>query len=216
MQRNWFGTALFVFIVVFIIAGTLLIKWPDFQHKAELARVAARPTLLDARLTIRYDKPPIYEERYVMRNDNGASTMQYYVRGYSGKVVTITEPPSETYAVTFFFESIVADGIWQLMDKPPAGNTSVHYTLFVHQIADNRQGSRTITFTDPQYWAVMAGRQYSIHLGGKAPIPNLLTLKSTSLADPRYLKIVNAFRDFGPASLRRKIAAARRLVSRSH
>lgn len=215
MRRDWFAFALFVFIVGFVIAGTFLIKWPDFQHKAELARVGRR-SLLELSLTIRYDKPPIYEERYQMRNDNGASTMQYFVRGYAGKVVTITEPASQTYAVTFFFEQVVADGIWQLVNKPPIGNTSVHYTLHIHQIADNRQGSRTVTFTDPQYWAVMAGRQYSIHLSKRAPVPSLLTLKSTSLADPRYEKIVRAFRSFGSPALREKIAAARRMVSTAH
>lgn len=214
-RNNWFGTALFIFIVVFIVLGTIFIPWPDFQHKRELTRVAQRPSVLDLKLTITYDKPPIYLERYTMYNDNGVSTVRYKVQGYAGKVVTITLPPDKTYAVTFFFEQVVQDGIWQLMNKPPVGDTHVHYTLHIHQVADGRQGSRTVTFTDPHYWAVQAGRRYRIQLSPSSPVPDLTKLQSTSLADPRYEKIVQAFRAFGPSSFRSKVRQAQALVRAS-
>lgn len=216
MRRDsWFGTAVFIFAVIFIVLGTIFIPWPDFQHKQELARVGRSASVLDVGLTIKYDKPPIYLEQYTMHNDNGISTVQYKIQGYSGKVVTITLPPDKTYAVTFFFEQVVQDGIWQLMNKPPTGNTSVHYTLHIHQVADNKQGSRTITFTDPQYWAVEAGRQYHIQLSPNSPTPDLTKLQSTSLADPRYEKIVQAFRAFGPGPFRQKVRQAQALVRSS-
>lgn len=217
MQRgNWFGTAIFVFIVVFIICGLVFIKWPDFQHKQEVANVLHSRSVLDLSLTMKYAKPPIYLEQYTMHNDNGISTAQYKVQGYSGKVVTITLPPDKTYAVTFFFEQVVQDGIWQITNKPDAGNTNVHYTLHIHQVADGKQGSRTITFTDPHYWAVTAGRQYEIQLSKNSPTPDLTKLKSTSLADPRFEKIVDAFHAFGPASFRKKVEQADALVAGSH
>lgn len=214
-RDNLFGTAIFVFAVVFILAGLFFIKWPDFQHKAELANVRNSRSVLDLSLDVKYDKPPVYEERYTMHNDNGISTAQYRVQGYSGKVVTITLPPDKTYAVTFFFEQVVQDGIWQLMNKPDAGNTDARYTLFIHQVADNKQGSRTVTFTDPHYWAVTAGRQYQIQLSKNSPTPDLTKLKSTTLADPRYEQIVNAFREFGTPSFRKKVAEAQVLVRKS-
>jgi hypothetical protein len=217
MRRdNWFGTAIFIFVVVFIIAGLVFIKWPDFQHKRELSNVRNSRSVLDVSLAMKYDKPPIYEEQYTMRNDNGVSTAQYRIQGYSGKVVTVTQPPDKTYAVTFFFEEVVQDGIWQLVNKPPAGNTDVHYTLHIHQVADNKQGSRTIVFTDPHYWATTAGRQYHIVLSTNSPTPDLTKLDSTTLADPRYEKIVQAFRNFGPPSFRQKVAHAQALIRNSH
>jgi hypothetical protein len=217
MRRdNWFGTAIFIFVVVFIVCGLIFIKWPDFQNKPQLANVRNSRSVLDLSLAIKYDKPPIYEEQYTMRNNNGISTAQYRIQGYSGKVVTITLPPDKTYAVTFFFEEVVQDGIWQLMSKPPIGNTDVHYNLHIFQVADNKQGQRTVLFTDPHYWAVTAGRQYQIQMSANSPTPDLTKLKSTTLADPRYEKIVQAFRNFGPASFRDKVSRAQVMIRNSH
>lgn len=216
MRRDsWFGTAIFIFAVIFIVLGTIFIPWPDFQHKKEVTRIRQSASVLDVGLTMKYDKPPIYLEQYTMHNDNGISNVEYKIQGYSGKVVTISLPPDKTYAVTFFFEEVVQDGIWQLMNKPDAGDTDVHYTLHIHQVADREQGSRTITFTDPHYWAIEAGRQYHIQLSQNSPTPDLTKLQSTSLADPRYEKIVNAFRAFGPASFRDKVRQAQALVRAS-
>jgi hypothetical protein len=215
MRRPWLPAALFVFAIVFLLAG-FLIKWPDFQNKPQVAKVLQAPTLLELRLTIAYDKPPIYQEQYLIRNDNGLSTAQYKISGYAGKVVTITIPPAKRYDMTFFFDDVVQDGIWQLTNRPPRGNTDVRYTLYVHEMVNRKQGSRTVTFTDPHYWAVTAGRQFEIHLSPNSPTPDLLKLKSTAVADPRFEKIVRAFQAFGSPSFRQKILQARRLVSNSH
>jgi hypothetical protein len=220
-RNNWFGTAIFVFAVVFIICGLVFIKWPDFQHKADVNRVLYQHSLGEATLTVTYSKPPIFLEQYTLRDDNGLSSVRYKIQGYSGKVVTISLPPERTMAasrdVGYFFEDITQnDQAWQLVNKAPAGNTDVLYTLHIHQIADNREGTRTIIFTDPHYWAVTAGRQYQIQLNKNGPTPDLTKLKSTTLADPRYEKIVQAFRNFGPPSFRQKVAQAQALVRSSH
>lgn len=207
---------MFVFIVVFIICGLVFFRWHDFENKAAVHRVLTSNSVLDLSLKIAYDKPPVYSEQYHMHNDNGVSMAQYRIQGYSGKVVTITLPPDKTYAVTFLFQEVVQDGIWQITNKPDIGNTDVHYTLNVYQVADKERGSRTITFTDPHYWATTAGRQYHIQLSKNGPAPDLTKLKSTSLADPRFEQIVNAFRNFGPPSFRARIAQAQNLVRRSH
>jgi hypothetical protein len=214
-RDNWFGTAIFIFAVVFIVLGTIFIPWPDFQHKREVTNVAQGASVLDLSLMMKYEKPPIYLEQYTMHNDNGVSTASYKIQGFSGKVVTITLPPEKTYTVTFFFEEVVQDGIWQLVNKPDIGDTSVHYTLYIHQVAGNRSGSRTITFTDPHFWAVQAGREYHIELSPNSPTPDLTKLQSSALADPRYEKIVRAFREFGTPAFKQKIAQAQALVRAS-
>jgi len=207
--------AILGFAVIFIVAGLFFIKWPDFQHNSQVGNSLQRPSRLYVRLTIQYDKPPIYLKQYTMRNDNGSSSAQYKITGYSGKVVTISLPPEQTYAVTFFFEEVVADGAWQIVNAPPLGNTDVHYTFFIHQVAEGKQGSRKVAFTDPHYWAVTAGRQFHIHMSKGGQTPNLVTLQSTSIAEPRYEKIVNAFRHFGSSSFRMRIVQAQAMIRRS-
>lgn len=221
MRRdNWFGTAIFIFVVVFIISGLVFVKWPDLAHRADVNRVLYQHSLGQASLTIDYAKPPVYRETYLMVDDNGVSSARYTIQGYSGKVVTISLPPVKTTVagrnVGYFFEDVTQnDQAWQLVNKPPAGNTDVRYTLHLHQIADNRQGVRTVTFTDPHYWAVTAGRQYEIVMNKNGPTPDLTKLKSTTLADPRYEKVVQAFRSFGPPSFKQKVAQAQALVRAS-
>jgi hypothetical protein len=217
MRRgNWFGTAIFIFCIVFVIAGLVFIRWPDFQNHQAVHNVLHSRSAFDLSLRMTYDKPPIYSEEYLLRNNNGVSTTQYRIQGYSGKVVTITLPPSKTYEVTFFFQQIEQDGLWELMNKPPAANTSVKYRLYVHEIAGDKQGSRTVLFTDPHYWATTAGRQYQIELNKNGPLPDLTKLKSTQLADPRYQEIVQAFRNFGPPEFRQRVSQAQQLIRASH
>jgi len=92
---------------------------------------------------------------------------------------------------------------------PPRGDTTVSYTIAVYQLTDNQSGEHTFTFTDPHYWATTGGRQYHIHLDKDKPLPDLLTLRSTSFAEPRYGKIVHDFDAFNPPGFRATLAAAR-------
>lgn len=201
------------FIIVFAIVMAIL-GWRVYYGKTEFSRVNTvsraqhAPSQLYARLLIGYDKPPIYEEEYNMKDIEGVSTFTYRIRTYAGKQLTITAPPKQMYDVSFFFGSLDQDGVWQLVNKPPRGNTDVHYTVYVKQLADFKQGERTITFTDPHYWATTAGRQFNIDLSKTNP-NDLLKLQSSSLADPRYQKIVDDFRGFGPPSFREKVSRAR-------
>jgi hypothetical protein len=174
-----------------------------------VAKIQNAPSKIYARLLIQYDKPPIYQEQYDMRDVNGASSYSYRIRTYNGKQITITSPPHATYDVSFFFGKLVQDGVWQLVNKPPAGNTTAHYTVYVKQEVDFKQGDRTIVFTDPQYWATVPGRQYEIDLRKTNP-NDLLKLNSTARNDPRYLQVVRDFRAFGPPEFRNRIASVRK------
>jgi hypothetical protein len=206
--------AIFIFVAVMVVIGIrLYASHPEFTRFNELERAKNSPSALHASLTIRYDKPPIYEEAWTLQDINGVTSFEYRIRSYSGHQITITAPPHATTDVSYFFGKLVQDGVWDLMDKTPVGDTSAHYTIFVKQTADYKTGDRTITFTDPHYWATTAGRQYTIDLRKTNP-NDLLKLQGTSLADPRYLQIVNDFRAFGPPGFQDKVASVRASIVR--
>lgn len=205
---TWFILILTAF---FAVTGYFIYWKTETTRIAQVAKIHQAPSRIYADLLIRYDAPPVYEEEYRMSDIEGVSTFTYRIRAYAGKEISITAPPAQMYDVSFFFGSLEQDGVWQLVNKPPRGNTSIHYTVYVKQVVDFKEGSRTVTFTDPHYWATTAGRQYQIDLRKNKP-QDLLKLQSTSLADPRYLKIVRDFRAFGPPSFLKRIAGAQAAV----
>ncbi len=209
MRRFPVAGAIFVFVIIMAIIGyRVYYGRTEFSHVNSVSRAQHAPSEIYSRLHIRYDKPPVYEEEYSMQDVEGLSTFQYRIRTYSGKQTTITAPPHQMYDVSFFFGKLDQDGVWELVNQPPRGNTAVHYTIYVKQLADFKRGERTVSFTDPHYWATTAGRQYQLNLSKDNP-KDLLKLQSTSLADPRYQQIVNDFRDFGPPTFKERVARAR-------
>jgi hypothetical protein len=206
--------AIFIFVAVMVVIGIrLYASHPEFTRFNAIEREKNQPSAIYANLKIHYDKPPIYEEEYTTQDINGVTSFQYRIRSYAGNQVTVTAPPHATTDVSYFFGKLVQDGVWDLMDKAPVGDTSAHYTIYVKQTADFQTGDRTITFTDPHYLATTAGRQYSIDLRKTNP-NDLLKLQSTALADPRYQQIVDDFRAFGPPGFREKVASLRASFAR--
>ncbi len=200
------------FSIIMIVVGFFVYRGSDLSHTQDLSRITGAKSVIELSMTLHYDKPPIYEEQYLLRDISGVSSATYTIHAYNGKLVTIEAPPDRNYNVSFFFDRVVQDGIWDVVNAPPRGNTSIHYTLYVHQQIEGKQGSRTVLFTDPHYLAIQAGHQYAIRLDPKKPVPDLLHLHGTSVADPRYQRLVNDFRNFGPPSFRRKVAQAQALV----
>jgi hypothetical protein len=200
-------------LILLLSTLTVFIIYKQYWSQAtksltDVDRVRNAPSEIYARMLVRYAKPPIYDEEWSMQDVEGTSTYQYRIRSYEGKQITITQPKGEMFDVSFFFGRLDQDGVWQIVDKPDRGDTNVRYTIYVKQLADYKQGERTVIFTDPHYWATAAGRQYNIDLSKTNP-NDLLKLQSTQLADPRYQAIVEDFRNFGPDSFRRKIETAR-------
>lgn len=199
-------------ILILAAGAAIIVGWLLFFAKPETARyhatkkVANSGSLLHLGMVVRYDTGLITSEEYRLADVNGRSTASYRIAGRNGKIYTITTPPVESHTVPFFFERTVADGIWKITTRPPRGERNAHYTLYVSQIVQNERGSRTVTFTDPHYWATTAGRQYEIHLDRNKPTPNLLRLSGTSLADKRYETLVADFRSFGTPGFRAKVA----------
>ncbi|MBV8371719.1 MAG: hypothetical protein JOY69_00535, partial [Candidatus Eremiobacteraeota bacterium] len=179
---------------LFIIALTavfLLIGWRVYgglHPVAGLGHAQRAPSQLYARMTVRYTKPPIYEEEYRMQDIEGISTFEYRVRSYNCKQITVKAPAGKMYDVSFFFGGLDQDGIWQLVDLPPVRGTQAYYAVYVKQLADFKQGERTVTFTDPDYWASRTVRhQFRLDLA-KQNASDLLRMESQASGDPRYAK----------------------------
>jgi hypothetical protein len=191
--------------VVFLIVGWRL--YGGLHPVSGIGHAQNAPSRLYARLTIRYEHPPVFEEQYYMQDIDGTSTFNYQIRGYNCRLITIKAPEGRIYDVSFFFGGLDEDGIWQMTNQPPLPHSNATYTVYVHQVADFKQGSRTVTFTDPDYWAGHSTRR-EVHLDlSKGDADNLLRLQ-TQTRDPRYEKIVQDFREFGPDEFRRNVAAA--------
>ncbi len=215
MRRFPIGLFIIVLSAVMLFLGWRIYGPGEMGRFAPAIHAQHAPSELYARMTIKYPKPPIYQESYRMSDVEGVSLFEYEVRGYSGHVITVKAPAARVYDVSFFFGLLGQDGIWQLVDKPPLPEPDAFYTVYVKQLADYKQGDRTVTFTNPQYWATKAGRQFNIDLSKGVP-KDLLRLESSQVADPRYAQIVQAFRDFGPDEFRRNVAAAQARIRGLH
>lgn len=209
MRRFPTALAIFIFAIVVVWTGYLIYSKSEIASLKDVARIHNAKSEIYAHLLISYAKPPVFEEEYRMQDVEGISTFEYRIRSYSGKQVTLTVPPAQLYDVSFFYGKLDQDGVWQIVNQPDRGNTDIHYTVFVKQLADFKQGDRTVTFTDPKYWATTAGRQYNIDLSKNTP-NDLLKMQSTQLADKRYQNVVNDFLTFGPDSFRTRVAAIRK------
>ncbi len=208
-----------VFAIVLAIIG-LVVGWKVFYHDetqrfADVQKVRYSRSELHFGQAVTHGKGPIAREEWRLDNVDGTSSATYTAENRAGTRVAKFTEPIPGYDVTFAFERLVQDGIWQLQTRPLRGNTDNVYTVSIAQIAGDRSGSHKFTFTDPHYLAIAAGRQYNIHLDKNKPVPDLLTLKSTSTADPRYQKVVDDFSTFGPPRFKKTVAAAREKLLRS-
>ncbi|MGP6157737.1 MAG: hypothetical protein ACLPYS_09580 [Vulcanimicrobiaceae bacterium] len=207
MLRN--PIALFVMLALFAGLGGMwwLFRANESGRYAAARHVAELPSAIRLSLVVRHKSGAIAEEEYRMADINGVSSSQYRAVGRNGEAIKVDSLPRETYDVSFFFEKTVSDGIWQLSSRPPRGDTSTSYAIDVYQLTGGQHGSRSITFTDPHYWATTGGHQFHIVLDKNKPVPNLLQLSSTVPVEPRYQKLVDDFRSFGSDEFRSKVAA---------
>lgn len=201
-----------VAVVLGLLAVWLIFGESEFRRYDRVRKLAASPSDIRLWLVVGNAKGPIAREEYRLADHDGLSTESYAAEGRDGTTIRVESLPRETYDVSFFFERVVRDGIWELPDRPPRGDTSTSYTIGVEQTADLRHGAHTMRFTDPHYWATTGGREYRLRLDRKKPVPDLIRLQSVSLAEPRYERLVSAFRSFGSEGFREKAAAARRSV----
>ncbi len=217
MRRLPINALIAILALVFVVTGWQLYARQETERFRAVDAVRQSDTFF--RLTMRVVSPsgPIATEQYTLVNDNGKSRATYAVGDRKGTVATFDEA-IRGYDVTFAFDKLVQDGIWQLDSKQPRAAGERRYTVTIEQTAQTQSGRRTFSFTDPSYWAVAAGRQYHITLDPKAKTPtaaDLLQLESTSVAEPRYAKIVADFETFGSPAFHRTVASARAKLLRS-
>ncbi len=212
-----FPIELFIVVVaaVMLVLGWRIYGAGEMGRFGPVIHAQKAPSELYARMSVRYPKPPIYEEEYRMSDVEGVSSFVYQIRGYRGHEITVTAPAARVYDVSFFFGRLVQDGVWQLVDKPPLPDADAHYTIYVKQLADYQHGQRTVTFTNPQYWATKAGRQFEIDLSKGVP-KDLLRIQSNQVADPHYEQIVIDFRNFGPDEFRHNVEVAQTRIRSMH
>jgi hypothetical protein len=215
MRRFPIELLILVVAVVTLVVGWRIYGFGEMGRFGPAIRAQKAPSELYARLLIRYAKPPIAQEEYRVSDIEGVSAFSYTIRGYDGRQITINAPAARIYDVSFFVGRLDQDGVWQIVDKDPRPGADAHYTVYVKQVADYKQGDRTVTFTDPHYWATKTGRLYTIDLSKGVP-NDLVHMSSTQVADPRYEQIVKDFRDFGPDEFRHNVAVAQGRIRGSH
>jgi hypothetical protein len=208
-------------ILIVVLSAVMLILGWRIYGAGEMGRFGPvihaqkAPSALYARMTVRYVKPPVYEEEYRMSDVEGVSSFVYRIRGTKGHEIMVTAPAARVYDVSFFFGRLTQDGIWQLVNREPLPNANAHYTIFVRQVVDYQHGERTVTFTNPDHWATTTSRQFQIDLSKGVP-SDFLHVQSTQVADPRYQQIVNDFRNFGPDEFRHNVENAQARIRGMH
>lgn len=193
--------------ILAIGAGWLIFERTERASYEAAHRVAHSRSEIRMSLLIRREKGPIAEEEYRLFDLDGLSSAEYRGLGRSGLQIKITSEPRSTTDVSFTFGKAVIDGIWELTNKPLRGDTATRFEVWVYQEVAGEHGERRFSFTDPAYWARNAGREYHIHLDRSKPVPDLLQLEGTSLAEPRYGRVVADFLAYGSPAFRARVAA---------
>jgi hypothetical protein len=207
------------FVILGVAAIAIVSGWFVFAGR-EHARFAAVDQVRRQRSEIRityaidHESGRLAHEEWRFANVDGRQTASYSAVDRNGTRATFDERESG-YDVTFLFDKLVADGIWELQTRPFRGDRPDVHTVRIAQVTGAQSGAHTFAFSDPHYLATSAGREYHIRLDREKPVPDLLTLDSTSSADPRYQKIVNDVESYGSPRFRETIVKARQRLLRS-
>lgn len=212
MRRFPTAPVILVVAVAGLIAGWFIFFPVEKARYQQVSAVRRQRSEIHLIRRIRYGTGNLAQETLQLDNVDGVSTASYAVQDRRGYVARFTEPLTG-YDVTFAFDLLVRDGIWELQTQCPKGaDATTVYDVRIAQIAGNRSGAHRFSFCDPKYLASKAGRTYEIHLDKNKPVPNLLTLQSKTNADARYEKIVVDFSGFGTPRFRATVATARAKV----
>jgi len=149
---------------------------------------------------------PLSGETYRISNDNGRTTIFYSATNRAGTVTKEFTTPLVGPSGTFLFEDLRANGLWELDDRPVRPNPIDEYIIEVDQTLGDEGGNRAFSFSDPAYWALTHSKEFDLHLPSKGPIAGSNgtttgSLAGRSLREPRYWKIVQEIRGFGPPSI---------------
>ncbi len=208
MRRVPISLLIVLAAIAMAVSGWMLFAKTEHDRFVAVDRVNHSRSEIRFSYAVIHTNGPIAREVWSMQNINGHSVASYTAVDRRGTKATFDEQ-IEGYDVTFLFDTLVQDGIWELQTRPFLGSSQTLHVVQISQIADKSSGSHRFQFSDAHYIATEAGREYHIHLDPHKPVPDLLSLQSTSTADPRYEKIAQDFEQFGPARFKATIAAAK-------
>lgn len=148
---------------------------------------------------------PLSAETYRISNDNGKTTIFYSATNRAGTVTKEFTAPLVGPSGTFLFEDLRANGLWELDDRPVRPNPVDEYVIEVDQTLGDEGGTHSFSFSDPAFWATTHSQEFNLHLPAKGPISGVngatMGVAGRSLREPRYFKIVQEIRAFGPPSI---------------
>ncbi len=200
--------------VIALVSGWFLFGRQEHARFAAVDQIRRQRSEIRITYSIDHLSGRLAHEEWRFANVDGRQTASYSAVDRDGTRATFDERETG-YDVTFLFDKLVADGIWELQTRPFRGDHPDVHTVHIAQVTGTQSGSHTFAFSDPHYLATSAGREYHIHLDRSKPVPDLLTLNSTSSADPRYGQIVDAVEAYGSPRFRETIAKARAKLLRS-
>jgi hypothetical protein len=212
-----FPITLFVVImaIIAVVGGWKIYADEEKSRYAAVDAIRNSYSYLKVSMLVKYPTGPISTETITLVDDNGHSLATYAVGNRSGTVATFHEK-IEGFDVSFAIGRLVQDGIWQLTNKGPRKENDPTYTVHIQQTVTGQSGQRTITFSDPEFWA--NAREFRITLDPKKPTPSemdLVKMQATAIADPRYLQVVKDFHAFGSPAFKKTIAKARNQILKS-
>ncbi len=208
MRRFPVTLLVLVAVVVAVVGGWLLFAKSEHDRFVAVQKVGEQRSEIRLTYTLSHTGGAIAREVWFFQNINGHSTATYTAVDRHGNKATFDEQ-IVNYDVTFLFDRVVADGIWELETRPFRGSSQTLHIVEIAQTAGKDHGSHRFQFSDAHYIATEAGREYHIHLDPHKPVPDLMSLQSTSTADPRYEKIATDFEQFGSPRFKATIAQAR-------
>jgi hypothetical protein len=208
MRRFPVTLLILVAVVVAAVGGWMLFAKTEHDRFIAVDRVNNSRSEIRLSYAVVHTSGAIAREVWSMQNLNGHSVASYTAVDRKGTKATFDEQITG-YDVTFLFDKLVQDGIWELETRPFRGSSQTLHVVEISQVADKSSGSHRFQFSDAHYIATEAGREYHIHLDPHKPVPDLVNLQSTSTADPRYEKIAQDFEQFGPESFKTTMARAR-------
>jgi hypothetical protein len=208
MRRFPITTLIIILAVICAVGGWLLFAQKEHDRFVAVQKIRDQRSEFHLSYIVDHTSGPYAREEWTMTNIDGRSRATYAVTDRHGTKATFDEYVPG-YEVTFLFQQLVQDGIWDLETRPFLGSSKALHVVYVSQVADKASGSHRFQFSDPNFIATEAGREYHIHLDPHKPVPNILALQSTGTADGRYLKIVADFEQFGSPAFKRTMAAAR-------
>jgi hypothetical protein len=199
--RSWL-----VIAVCVAIAGAAYIFFfkPFVTEEPQLDKVLYANSTWTVTMQVYKDTGPLSGETYRISNDNGAIRMFFSATNRDGSVTKQFDVPLAGPSGTFLFQQLGSDGIWDLDDKAIRPHSTEQYVVEVDQTLGDEGGSRAFSFSDPAYWATTKAQEIQLRLPAKSMRQFNLTQVATAarpLRDPRYLKIVEEIRSFGPQSV---------------